>query len=165
MYILKSWWCCYLLKFCFNHNILYRKFWRCQYNNWIGTVKKAKKHENKSTYNWTIGGGALMETWPPVQYITWRALKFRLGMNVVPHPPNSKGLIYGYTCSRLPSAPRTNALSCLYIVTRKKGFFNWPWETPYYCTGTYNPETAIIFKSVGKVPTFHFFLSFFPINT
>ena len=80
-------------------------------------------------------------------------------------PPNSKGLIYGYTCSRLPSAPRTNALSCLYIVTRKKGFFNWPWETPYYCTGTYNPETAIIFKSVGKVPTFHLFFNPFSPST
>ena len=48
------------------------------------------------------------------------------------------------------------------IVTRKKGFFNWPWETLYYCTGTYNPETAVIFKSVGKVPTFHLFFILFP---
>ena len=26
------------------------------------------------------------------------------------------------------------------IVTRKKVFFNWPWETLYYWTGTYNPS-------------------------
>ena len=51
------------------------------------------------------------------------------------------------------------------IVARKKGFFNWPWETLYYCTGTYNPETAIIFKSVGKVPTFHLFFNPFSPST
>ena len=41
-----------------------------------------------------------------------------------PHPPptgfNSEGLIYGYTCSRLPSAPRTtNAISCIYSYKKK----------------------------------------------
>ena len=80
----------------------------------------------------------------------------------LPPPPNTERLIYGYTCSRLPSAPRTtNALSSIYR-TRKKGFFNWLWETLHYWTRTYNPETTITFKSVGKVPTFHLFLILFP---
>ena len=101
-------------------------------------------------------------TWPTLQNTKRLHLKFRLGMNVVQSPPNTEGLIYGYTCSRLHRAPRTtNALSCIYR-TRKKGFFNWRWETLYYWTGTYNPETAITFKSVGKVPTFHLFLILFP---
>ena len=78
-----------------------------------------------------------------------------------PPTPNSKGLIYGYTCSRLPSAPwTTNAVSCIYSYQKKRASSTDP-EKPFIIA----LEHAILklpsfSKVLGRFLLFTFFYPF-----